>query len=272
MTAQDNDDRSNLLHLALDGELDAARTIQVERQLAIDPGLAAEHARLVALRGAIRAAAPHMAAPENLRRRILAESEREISKMAGTELSQNPRLRWSVRVMVGSLAASLVVAAGLAAFLASTFVGPKNETMKALVASHMRSQISGRPVDVASNDRHSVKPWLAAKLPVAAVVMDLSQDGFPLMGGRIDIVDGVAAPTLVYGRREHLVSMTEMPPKAGEAPQAPKFGAMQGYTTARWTDGAHVFVAISDLAPVELEAFTASFRAAARKEREVIVQ
>lgn len=266
MTAGDKDDHMRLLHLALDGELDAAGLIEVERLVASDPELAVEQARLVALRAAIQSAAPRMAAPETLRKRLLAESKREFRKLAEAEPMRDPQLRWRIRMMVGGLAASLVIAVGLAAFLASTVVVPQNETMKALLASHMRSQISGRPVDVASSDRHSVKPWLAGKLPVAAVVVDLAPEGFPLLGGRIDIVESGAAPTLVYGRRDHLISLTELPVKKGEAPQAPKFGSVKGYVTANWADGDHDFVAISDLSSVEFEAFIAAFREAAGKE------
>ena len=50
MTEPPSDDPTLLLHAALDGELDAAGMIAIERQLAADPALAAEYARLTALR------------------------------------------------------------------------------------------------------------------------------------------------------------------------------------------------------------------------------
>src|SRR4051794_4982171 len=42
-----------MIHALVDGELDAAAALAVERRIAADPALAAEHARAVALQGAV---------------------------------------------------------------------------------------------------------------------------------------------------------------------------------------------------------------------------
>ena len=130
----------------------------------------------------------------------------------------------------------------------------------------MRSQISGQPVDVVSTDRHTVKPWLAGKLPVAAEVVDLAEAGFPLAGGRIDIVAGAGVPTLVYKRRDHLISVTELRAE-GDETAIPRDLAVEGYPVVRWSDNERAYVAVSDLSPTELDAFVAAFRRAVAKER-----
>ena len=255
MTAQDDE---LLLHAYVDGELDAAGAIEMERRLAAEPGLAAQRDRLLAMRAAIRAHAPRETIPQALRARILAET-------VGESL-QTPRSRSFARryLPAASLAATIAVVAGLSGFFLAPRANEESERMNALLSAHMRSQISGRPVDIASADRHTVKPWLAAKLPVAAVVLDLAGEGFPLLGGRIDIVDGAAAPTLVYKRRDHLVSLTELPASTGS--MQPLRETRQGYLTERWSDGEHLFVAISDLSAAELQAFAGVFREAAARD------
>ena len=80
-----------------------------------------------------------------------------------------------------------------------------------LVSDFARAEIAGQPFDVASSDRHTVKPWLAARTTISAEIADLAQEGFPLEGGRIAVVDRVPAPTLVYRKREHLIAVTELP-------------------------------------------------------------
>jgi len=146
-------------------------------------------------------------------------------------------------------------------------MGAPDAAMQAIVSAHMRSQISGQPVDVISSDRHTVKPWLASKLPVAAVVVDLASEGFPLLGARIDIVAGAATPTLVYKRREHLISVTELRANMGDYPAQPKRRALDGYPVIVWSDGEQAYAAVSDLAPAELDAFVARFQQAMARER-----
>jgi anti-sigma factor RsiW len=248
-----------LLHAYVDGELDAAGAIEIEGRLAAEPELARERDRLLALRAAIRTHAFREPASEALRAHIEA-------KLFGEEAARPASRGFFVRLgPMAGLAASIAVAGGLAGYLAAPRPTPESETMQALVYAHMRSQISGRPVDVASSDRHTVKPWLAAKLPVSAIVVDLSSEGFPLVGGRVDIVEGVGAPTLVFKRREHLVSLTELPARGGAT--KPMRETQDGYPVESWSDGSHFYVAVSDLSPAELQAFVEIFREAAAKDQ-----
>jgi len=77
-----------------------------------------------------------------------------------------------------------------------------------LVSDFARAEIAGQPFDVASSDRHTVKPWLANRTTVSGTIVDLAPEGFPLVGGRVTIVDRVPTPTLVYRHNEHVVAVT----------------------------------------------------------------
>jgi anti-sigma factor RsiW len=99
----------------------------------------------------------------------------------------------------------------------------------------------------------------------ATTVVDLKLAGFPLVGGRVDVVKGEPVATLVYQRREHQIALTELP--GGEA-REPRRETRDGFALVEWSDGARRFVAISDLPPAELDAFVAAFRNAAASERE----
>jgi anti-sigma factor RsiW len=261
----EREDRSLMLHAALDGELDAAGVIEIDRLLASDPALAVEYARLEALRQAIRAHAPRETAPEALRARIIAAAASHEADARRPALHAPISKRPSWRTFAAAIAATIVVTAGVQNLISTP--GSPDEATLAVVAGHMRGQISGQPVDVASSDRHTVKPWLAGKLPVAAMVVDLAAEGFELLGGRIDIVGGNPAPTLVYKRRQHLVSVTELRANIADYPATPRRRMLDGYPVVIWKDDARAYAAVSDLAPTELDAFVAAFRKAAAKER-----
>jgi anti-sigma factor RsiW len=263
--ASDREDRSLMLHAALDGELDAAGVIEMDRLLASDPALAQEYARLEALRQAIRTQAPRERAPEALRARIIAAAGSSEADARHLTLDTRILQRPSWRTFAAAIAATIVVTVGVQNLISTT--GSPDEATLAVVAGHMRGQISGQPVDVASSDRHTVKPWLAGKLPVAALVVDLAPEGFELLGGRIDIVGGNPAPTLVYKRRQHLVSVTELRADIADYPATPRRKTLDGYPVIIWKDDARAYAAVSDLAPMELDAFVAAFRKAAAKER-----
>jgi anti-sigma factor RsiW len=264
MTRPDFEDRSLLLHAALDDELDAAGVIEMERFLAADPELAAEYARLKALRETIRAKAPCERAPDSLRLRMMeiAETKQAPPREAKPASCRAPP---SWKNFAAAMAATVVATLGLQHLIASG--NAPDLALQAIVSAHMRSQISGQPVDVFSTDRHTVKPWLAGKLPVAAEVVDLAEAGFPLAGGRIDIVGGAGVPTLVYKRRDHLISVTELRAGSGDDAAMPRHLAVEGYPVVRWSDNERAYVAISDLSPTELDAFVAAFRRAVAKER-----
>ena len=105
-----------------------------------------------------------------------------------------------------------------------------------LVSDFARAEIAGQPFDVASSDRHTVKPWLANRTTVSGTIVDLAPEGFPLVGGRVTIVDRVPTPTLVYRHNEHVVAVTELPIDAKGPRGTGAIETIDGYHVARWAD------------------------------------
>jgi anti-sigma factor RsiW len=235
-----------LLNAYIDGELDPAHVLEFEQRLAGDRPLADERARIEALRGAVRERLPRATASPELRRRVAALAR-----------PQPLAIDWGLRRGLGAMAASIMVAFAVGS--AATYLairGDRGEP-ELLVSSHMRALMASQPVEVASSDRHAVKPWFNGKLPQSPRVIDLAAQGFPLVGGRIDVIGLTPAPTLVYRARQHVISLTALPVSLrARGPVRP----IDGYNVVEWSDGALAYWAVSDLAAPELENFTKAFR------------
>jgi anti-sigma factor RsiW len=243
----DVDDQAALLvHAYVDGELDPANAIAIERRMASEPALAAERARVEALRRALRERLPREAEPPGLRERV---------RRAVGMTRERSRPTWM------AMAASVA----LAIFASSTGTwytmrSPAGASVPdAVIAGHLRALMAPQPADVASSDRHTVKPWFSGRIPLAPRVIDLAQDGFPLVGGRVDVVNHTPVPSLVYSRRQHLISLTAVP----NAPVGIRTSqTVQGYNMIAWTAEGVTYWAVSDLNLEELEMFARLFRAA----------
>ena len=236
-----------LLNAYIDGELDPAHALEFERRLAESPALAEERQRIETLRRVLRERLPRATASPALRRRVMALARPSFR-------AADWRIGWV------PMAASLVaaVAAGSLGTLVALGPGSREPLPETLVASHMRGLMLNHTVDVESSDSHNVKPWFNGKLPVSPRVVNLAAKGFPLVGGRIDVIGLTPVPTLVYGARKHVISVTALPlPEREGAPARP----INGYNIVEWTDGPLAYWAVSDLAAPELESFAKAFRA-----------
>ena len=238
-----------LLHAYHDGELDPANMLAVERRLASDPALARASDAIAALRRALREKLPREPAPAHLRLRIA-------RAVAPSRSGAAPSWR--------ALAAAIVLSGALSSG-ATWFVlqpAPGDLALQAAVDGHLRALIAPAPIDVSSSDRHTVKPWFNGRIPQAPRVVDLTQDGFPLVGGRIDVVGRTGVPTLVYRHRQHLISLVAVP-TASSAAIAPTRRSVQGYNVVGWSADGIAYWAVSDLGPADLEKFARLFRDAA---------
>jgi anti-sigma factor RsiW len=138
-----------------------------------------------------------------------------------------------------------------------------SQVAESVVDSHMRGLMAQQPTDIASSDRHTVKPWFSGRIPQSPQVIDLSKDGFRLIGGRVDVIDTVPVATLVYGRRAHIISLSAIP--AATSPQAVSpHKPIKGYNLVQWNDDGVDYWAASDLNAGELQTFARLFQAAVR--------
>ncbi len=188
------EEAARLLHAYVDRELDAAKSLELEAQLAADPALRERFERLRDLSAGIREKADYHAAPASLVARLSAALPGAASAAAAPRRAS----RWIMPVAAAALVATLAL--GIA------FVRPGDEEalVREMVASHVRSTLGNRLIDVASSDQHTVKPWLSARLPFSPPVADFSPEGFELAGARLDYVGGRPVAVLVYRRRQHM--------------------------------------------------------------------
>jgi anti-sigma factor RsiW len=248
----------------LDGELDLSRTIEMETHLQSCGYCARELERQQALRAALQRGSLAFAAPDGLRGRI----QSSLRSSAPAEASERASawrpflflrplllLRW-----VGAFAV-LGLCAVTAWQLLPGLRGPSGDQRLAaeVFASHVRSLEASHLMDVASTDQHTVKPWFDGKLDFSPPVEDLASDGFPLVGGRLDYLEGREVAALVYQRRKHFINVFVWPGAAGSS--AAQVGSTQtieprqGYNLIRWSRGGFQFWAVSDVSAQDLADF-----------------
>jgi anti-sigma factor RsiW len=244
MIPSDTEESRLLVHAYSDGELDPINALEIERRIAADPRLAAEYRQLETFKQLLRERLPREELPRGLQARIEAA--------VGMNAPSQPSWR--------SLAASIAVTALVASGATWVVRGPgaDDAIRDGVVAGHTRSLMASQPVDVISSDQHTVKPWFNGRIPESPRVVDLSRHDFPLVGGRIDVVDRRPVPTLVYKHRQHIISLTAVPASTA-LPASPVRGA-DGYNVIRWTDDGVNYWAISDLGLPELTMFEQLFR------------
>ena len=216
---------------------------------------------------ALRDALPVFDAPPAVKAWAL-ENAREADRSAAAparsvrdSTSRTKRARWMQPAQVAAmLLIGVAVGWGGAHLNMSTSrESAVDRTAGAVVDTHVRSLLPGHLTDVLSTDRHTVKPWFAGKADVAPPVNDLSAQGFPLYGGRLDYVDGHNAAAIVYHRRQHVINLFVWRASADEA--AAGTFAVRGYSVLHWTSGDLSFWAVSDAARGEVEAFKAAYLA-----------
>ncbi|AGK56969.1 hypothetical protein HYPDE_26443 [Hyphomicrobium denitrificans 1NES1] len=249
-----------LLNAYIDNELDAASALDVERRLASDATLKAEYDRLKQLQSALQSQIATERASDDLKSRIAQIADPPGAVIVPLRSSFQRRDGWG-RLAAAAALAAFVAGAGMYGILRQD---PVSNDVAAIVADHRRALLAATPYDVASSDRHTVKPWFDSKLALSPQVVDLASSGFPLAGGRVEILDGKAVPVLVYRRRAHVISVVAVPSGRTNATSSPSVAETRdGYSVIRWRGRDFDYFAVSDIADGELSEFVAHWRDAA---------
>jgi anti-sigma factor RsiW len=229
----------SVVHGYLDGELDAVRAAEFERHLETCAECRASLERRESLRAQIRQA--------DLYERASLSFREQIRQRLGHVPVVSRRRRFLMPAFAAlALAAGIILAGSLI-----TSRPARTRITAELIDAHVRSLQPGHLTDVQSTDQHTVKPWFDGKLDFIPPVSDYSQQGFPLLGGRLDIIDGHSAAALIYGRRKHIINLFVWPNRETR-PIAGGSGSRQGYNWSMWTSGDMQFCLVSDVSAADL--------------------
>ena len=235
----------------IDGALDAEAAAAAERHLAACPECRDVFESRRQLVARVRSAGERPAAPEALRRRIRQAVVAQSSLPAPARQRRWPaaRLPWWAAGAWAASAAALAASIGL-------LLLPMRQTplTEELVGAHVRSMMAAHLIDVESSDRHTVKPWFNGRVDLSPPVPDLADQGFPLVGGRLDYIAERTAAAVVYRRRQHVINLFSWP-APGASPSAVRRSQRNGYEVLTWRRAGIAYAAVSDLNPEELEEF-----------------
>ncbi|CCD95415.1 conserved hypothetical protein [Bradyrhizobium sp. ORS 375] len=258
------DEAEILIHALADGELDAGHAREVEAHVASCPRCAAEFAAIRQMKQALATADLTFKAPAALRERIEAalppvQPLQPLQPSNVTPLAAPPSRRSLLRGFALGSAVSALAATGLVAIVLRNDDQQRIEAE--IVSAHLRSLQAGHLTDVISTDQHTVKPWFNGKLDVAPPVIDLTAEGFTLVGGRLDYVDARAIGAVVYRRRQHVINLFVAQTSSTER-RAARLDALQGFNIRSWRDRGLSYWAVSDINTDELNEFGERFERA----------
>jgi anti-sigma factor RsiW len=232
-----------LISARMDGEINAVQCVAIDSHLTGCTSCNEETEAQENLRAVIRDEMPYYRAPAHMQERLTSAL-----RVAESFDGRARRTDWRV---LGAVAAALVLAVlGAAPFLVNEH-NQRQIVADELLSAHVRALFS-HTMDVVSSDQHTVKPWFNGKVTFSPPVVDLSSEGFPLEGGRLDSVGARLIATLVYSRRLHRIDVFVWP--ANHQMPPPHF-ERDGYNEISWTKNDFAFAAVSDLNTAELNTF-----------------
>ena len=240
----------------VDGELPEDEAAVVRDHIASCEECAAAHRHFVESSMRLKGALVRYEAPDVLKARIRASLAR------GAVEVETARPRTFIYRNVGW--PSLIAVAGIVAVMSSLVTlelsnkQPGVATIQnELLASHVRSLMPGHLTDVASNDQHNIKPWFNGRVDMSPIVPRLDSLGFPLVGGRIDYINGRSVPVIVYTRRQHVINVYAWPTNRPNVKAVT--ASSHGYNFIRVSLNGEELWIVSDLNQAELKSFEAFF-------------
>jgi anti-sigma factor RsiW len=246
-----------LLDAYVDGELPGDEDAAVREHIASCADCAREHAQLVAVSRRIGETLVKYPAPDVLKARIRIALAQPDPLARGAATAQPIGTR---RLALGGL--GIAIASSILTFAVVRDVAPGRSLTDDVVSSHIRALMPGHLTDVVSTNQHNVKPWFNGRVDLSPPVPNLDSTGFPLIGGRIDYLEGKTVPVVVYGRRQHLIDVYSWPDTHERRDSDLSVSARNGYNVIAWHVSGLSLEAVSDLNRLELEQFVKAFNAA----------
>ncbi len=243
-----------LLSAHFDRELSLRDSLEIERHCFDCARCQTEYAEYTKLHAALKNNVAYFKAPKHLSSRI------KMALPSASKHKSHPRTPW------GWLNGGAVLASVIAIVWSSSLYlmtpSATDRLADELVANHVRSLQAAHSTDVASSDQHTVKPWFNGKLDFSPPVSDLTTEGFPLLGGRLDYLDHRPVAVLVYRHRQHTINLFVTPFSDGKKQPPSAFLTKQGYHLLPWIHDGMIFWAVSDVNPTQMEKFRDTFLAA----------
>jgi len=242
-----HDEAAQLLGPYQDGELDLTACVKLEEHLAGCLSCQQKLAGEQELTDLIRSETPHFKASPFLKTRIQATLRKEKSSSATIPWWKHFSPTWMFSGLAGAAAVLVILAVGI--FWTQRIPLLAQEA----VVNHVRSLQVSHLVDVASTDQHTVKPWFAGKLDYSPQVVDLGPSGYPLIGGRLDVLDHRDVTAIVYQRRKHYINLFIWPRNADSLDG--RFYSQNGYHVLGWTKSGMNYLVVSEVGEKELREF-----------------
>jgi len=218
------DEARELLGAHVDHELDLRSDLAVQAHLRDCEACRSQVASLQALHEAAQAHLARHPIPAAVARRLRRSVQPAPARYA-------PWLTAAAGVLAGVLVAVVVMRPGL------------DRTERDVIAAHARSLLVDHVIDVASSDSHTVKPWFHGKVSFGVPAASFPEAGFPLVGGRLDYIDGHEVAAVVYQRRKHVVNLFVWPTRATAPPSESN---EQGYALLHWAEGGLAYWLVTD--------------------------
>jgi anti-sigma factor RsiW len=233
-----------LLNAYVDGELDSAGSPAVETHMRGCASCLGEVESLHALASAIENGSLRFKAPAHLKRKV----------QGATRAAKPPARSSFFDWRWASVLASVVLVAAVTWTTTTHWTRSASETLLVndIVSSHVRSMMANHVTDVASSNSHTVKPWFSGKLDYSPPTKDFTEQGYRLIGGRLDYLDNRPVAALVYQRSQHFINLFVWPSNDSASAKEQQL-ARQGYNLIHWNQSGTTYWLVSELNLPELE-------------------